>query len=96
MELERAGVTLSEIDKRLVQLDQSGEDGRTLLRELTEQLAVLSDERAGLTEQRKELWREEAKVDSARGHAADELKSAERSLAAVMDKACGTHFSPET
>jgi hypothetical protein len=44
------------------------------------------EQRGEWVEQRKDLWREDAKLDSTRTHAADELRSAERNLASMVDK----------
>ena len=34
----------------------------------------------------RELWREDAKLDTTVGHARDELRAAERALSTMMDK----------
>jgi structural maintenance of chromosome 3 (chondroitin sulfate proteoglycan 6) len=36
----------------------------------------------------RELWREDAKLDTTVGHARDELRAAERALSTMMDKVC--------
>ena len=56
------------------------------MRTLGEQLAELKDQQSDLSERRKELWREDSKLGGLLGHAGDELKSAERNLASMMDK----------
>lgn len=40
----------------------------------------------------RELWREDAKLDTTVGHARDELRQAERHLATMMDKVCPSLF----
>lgn len=62
------------------------EDGRQRAKEIAEQLAALKEQHVELTEKRKSLWREETKLDSLVTHAADELRTAERNLASMMDK----------
>ena len=62
------------------------EDGRVRAREVAEQLVGLKEQHSDLTERRKNLWREETKLDSLVTHAADELRTAERTLASMMDK----------
>lgn len=42
----------------------------------------------GLIDLDRELWREDAKLDTTVGHARDELRTAERNLATMMDKVC--------
>ena len=39
-----------------------------------------------MTERRKDLWREDSKVDNLVSRASDELRTAERALAGMMDK----------
>ncbi|KAI0087967.1 hypothetical protein BDY19DRAFT_202098 [Irpex rosettiformis] len=89
-ELEQARVSLSEIEQRVETAVERAEDGRTRAKELGEQLATLRDEHSELTERRKELWREETKLKSLVDNEADELRTAERSLASMMDKDTGS------
>lgn len=84
--LQRALATRQDIDARLAQLDTSAAESRVQVQKLGEQYAKFQDESARLKEQRKELWREDAKVNASRNHAADELKTAERALSSMMDK----------
>ncbi|KAI0289328.1 RecF/RecN/SMC [Multifurca ochricompacta] len=87
----QTGLTLREqLDGRTADTIQSGEDGRSRVKELGEELAKLASQRGEWVEQRKDLWREDAKLDSIRNRAADELRSAERALASMMDKDTGT------
>ena len=52
---------------------------------LDEQIQAAKEERDRLMDQRKELWREEAKLDSVISNAYQELSQAERSLSHMMD-----------
>ncbi|KAF9329000.1 Structural maintenance of chromosomes protein 3 [Podila minutissima] len=61
---------------------QRKNDGDGLAAELT----ALKVERDSLTEKRKELWREDAKMDSTLNHLREELRASERSLGSSMDK----------
>ncbi|KAG0023242.1 Structural maintenance of chromosomes protein 3 [Podila clonocystis] len=61
---------------------QRKSDGDGLAAELT----ALKVERDSLTEKRKELWREDAKMDSTLNHLREELRASERSLGSSMDK----------
>jgi structural maintenance of chromosome 3 (chondroitin sulfate proteoglycan 6) len=86
VELQAAIASRDQLDQRMADVVRRGEDSRGRARELGEELAKLADQRGDWAEQRKDLWREDAKLDSTRNHAADELRSAERSLASMMDK----------
>ncbi|KAH9913356.1 hypothetical protein B0H21DRAFT_896218 [Amylocystis lapponica] len=66
------------------------EDGRQRARTLGEEVAKLKDEHAELSERRKELWREDTKLGNLVTHEADELRTAERNLASMMDKDTGS------
>jgi structural maintenance of chromosome 3 (chondroitin sulfate proteoglycan 6) len=85
-ELEQTKASLHEIGLRAESAIDRVEDGRKRAKDLGEQLAALKDEHSELTERRKELWREETKLKSLVDNEADELRSAERSLASMMDK----------
>ncbi|KAH9831249.1 structural maintenance of chromosome protein 3 [Rhodofomes roseus] len=65
------------------------ESERQRSKDLAEQVLGLKEQHAELTERRKNLWREETKLDSLVTHAADELRTAERNLASMMDKDTG-------
>ena len=86
-ELTRARQSLAEVNDSIDATQAKAEDGRNQVRELGEKIAKLKDEQAEKTERRKELWREDSKLESLVTHAADELRSAERMLASMMDKA---------
>ncbi|KAL4961975.1 chromosome segregation protein SMC [Aspergillus stella-maris] len=61
-------------------------DGRGDTMQLVEQqVQSARDERDRLMDQRKELWREEAKLDSILANASNEVDRAERSLSHMMD-----------
>lgn len=86
VELQTAIALRDQLDDRMSDVIQRGEDSRGRAKELGEELARLADQRGDWVEQRKDLWREDARLDSTRNHAADELRSAERNLASMMDK----------
>ncbi|RPD78154.1 structural maintenance of chromosome protein 3 [Lentinus tigrinus ALCF2SS1-7] len=88
-ELRRAQQSLREIDENVEDTQRRAEDARNQVRLLSEEIAQLKDQQAEKTERRKELWREDAKLESLVTHAADELRSAERMLASMMDKDTG-------
>ena len=85
-ELQAALVSREQLDGRVAEVTQRGEDSRSRARGLGDELATLADQRSKWVERRKDLWREDAKLDSTRNRAADELRSAERTLASMMDK----------
>ncbi|KAH9935363.1 RecF/RecN/SMC protein [Fomitopsis serialis] len=82
--------TLQEIETRNETDSDRVETERQKSRDIAEQLAGLREQHADLTERRKNLWREETKLDSLVTHAADELRTTERTLASMMDKDTGS------
>ncbi|KIJ60275.1 hypothetical protein HYDPIDRAFT_43407 [Hydnomerulius pinastri MD-312] len=82
--------SLVDVNRRVDGIQGSIEDGRQRLRNLGDQLIELKDQQSDLSERRKELWREDSKLDGLLAHAGDELKSAERNLASMMDKDTGS------
>ena len=62
------------------------EDGRKRTNDLTEQIKSLKGDQVDLVERRKELWREDTRLQSLVTHASDEKRSAENNLASMMDK----------
>lgn len=86
--LQSARNQLKEVEERAEEAVDRAEDGRARARELGEEIATLKNEHVELTEKRKELWREETKLKSLVDNEADELRTAERSLASMMDKVC--------
>jgi structural maintenance of chromosome 3 (chondroitin sulfate proteoglycan 6) len=87
-ELETAQRGLVEIDAQIAGVQGKIEDGRKRVRDLAEESAGLKDKHSELTERRKDMWREDTKSDSIVTRAADELRTAERALAGMMDKVC--------
>jgi len=79
--------SLEEIDRLTGGVQEKIEDGRKKVKDITENITALKEKHTELTEKRKEMWREDAKLDSLVNRAADELKTAERILAGMMDKA---------
>ncbi|KAM5531084.1 hypothetical protein V8D89_015249 [Ganoderma adspersum] len=88
-ELVRARQSLAEVNSSIDATQAKAEDARNQVRELGEKMAQLKDEQSEKTERRKELWREDAKLESLVTNAADELRGAERTLASMMDKDTG-------
>ncbi|KAB8230958.1 chromosome segregation protein SMC [Aspergillus alliaceus] len=61
-------------------------DGRgDTIHSVEQQVQAAKDERDRLVDQRKELWREEAKLDSILVNASNEVERADRSLSQMMD-----------
>ncbi|RHZ44504.1 chromosome segregation protein SMC [Aspergillus thermomutatus] len=61
-------------------------DGRgDTVHSVEQQVQAAKDERDRLMDQRKELWREEAKLDSILANASNEMDRAERTLSQMMD-----------
>lgn len=86
IDLETARQSLAEVEEHISGAHGSIDDGRKRAKELGEAIAKLKDEESDLVEQRKELWREDTKLQSLVSHAADEKRSAENNLASMMDK----------
>ncbi|GLB45508.1 putative structural maintenance of [Lyophyllum shimeji] len=89
-ELDTARRGLGEIDAQIAEVHSKIEDGRTRVRTLAEQAAGLKEQHVEFVERRKDLWREDTKLDSIVSRAAEELRNAERLLASMMDKDTGT------
>ncbi|KAG8878903.1 Structural maintenance of chromosomes protein 3 [Tulasnella sp. 332] len=81
---------LQEIERKGEEVIQNLDDRRERLRAIGEQLNGLREENSKLVESRKDLWREDAKLDSTVSHAREELRTAERTLAGMMDKDTGS------
>ncbi|KAF9066420.1 structural maintenance of chromosome protein 3 [Rhodocollybia butyracea] len=88
-EVEETKRTLVELDQQILDVQKKINDGRHRVTELTEQSARLREQHSGLIEERKDLWREDTKLESLVGRAADEMRTAERQLASMMDKDTG-------
>lgn len=77
---------VAEMERRIDNIQGSLEDGRTRVKDIGEQVTTLKEQQTELIERRKELWREDTKLDGLLAHAGDELRAAERNLAGMMDK----------
>ncbi|CAI7566385.1 unnamed protein product [Penicillium manginii] len=84
---------ISELEGEIAQLEPQVEelrkqiDGRgDTLHSFDQQVQNAKDERDRLMDQRKELWREEAKLDSVLSSASSEMERAERTLSHMMDQ----------
>ncbi|RDB15230.1 Chromosome segregation protein sudA [Hypsizygus marmoreus] len=90
VELETARRGLGEIDSQIAEVHSKIEDGRKRVKDLAEQATTLKDQHSELSERRKDLWREDTKLDATVSREAEELRTAERVLAGMMDKDTGT------
>jgi len=79
----------AEIDTQITAVQEKIDDGRKRVKELSDEVASKRESLKELTEKRKDLWREDTKLDSLVSRSADELRTAERSLAGMMDKDTG-------
>ncbi|KAJ5949284.1 hypothetical protein N7454_000868 [Penicillium verhagenii] len=84
---------IKDLEKEISSLEPETErlrqqiDGRgDTIHSVDEQVQNAKDERDKLMDQRKELWREEAKLDSVLSSASQEMDRAERSLSHMMDQ----------
>ncbi|CEJ62310.1 Putative Chromosome segregation protein sudA [Penicillium brasilianum] len=83
---------IQELEKEIALLEPETErlrkqiDGRgDTMHSVDQEIQNAKDERDRLMDQRKELWREEAKLDSVLSSASQEMDRAERSLSQMMD-----------
>ncbi|KAJ5703539.1 RecF/RecN/SMC protein [Penicillium malachiteum] len=84
---------IAELEKEIASLEPETErlrqqiDGRgDTMQSFDEKVQTVKDERDQLIDQRKELWREEAKLDSVMSTARSEKDRAERGLSQMMDQ----------
>ncbi|KAL1964947.1 hypothetical protein VTN77DRAFT_6300 [Rasamsonia byssochlamydoides] len=81
-ELENSIALLEpEIESLRKQIDGRGD----AMQSIEQEIQAAKDERDRLMDQRKELWREEAKLDSVLANASHEVERAERNLSHMMD-----------
>ncbi|KAJ5316553.1 hypothetical protein PENANT_c019G04303 [Penicillium antarcticum] len=83
---------IQELESEIARLEPETEllrqqiDGRgDTMHNVDQQVQDAKDERDRLMDQRKELWREEAKLDSVISNASQEVDRAERNLSSMMD-----------
>jgi len=85
-DLENARRSQKEIDDLIKDVRGKMEDGKRRAKEIQDNTITLKDQQMEMMDKRKDLWREDTKLDSLVNHAADELRTAERLLAGMMDK----------
>ncbi|TFK22913.1 RecF/RecN/SMC protein [Coprinopsis marcescibilis] len=88
-ELQSIQRSQGEIDDQILDAQGKIDDGRRRVKDLTDEVNELKDKYTELSEKRKDLWREDTKLDSLVSRASEELRAAERSLAGMMDKDTG-------
>ncbi|KAE9402346.1 RecF/RecN/SMC protein [Gymnopus androsaceus JB14] len=88
-QVEETKRTVAELTQQILDLQKKIDDGRHRVTELSEQSSALREQHSTLVEERKDLWREDTKLESLVGRAADEMRTAERQLASMMDKDTG-------
>lgn len=87
-DLEKARRSELELQSQMTEVQDKIEEGRRRAKELSEEISALKEQQMELTEKRKDSWREDTKLDSLVKRASDELRTAERALAGMMDKVC--------
>lgn len=88
-ELITARQSQAEVEAEIVDTENKIDQGRTEVKDIGEQVVKDKDTLSRLTEERKDLWREDTKLDHLVAQATDEMRSAERGLAGMMDKVSG-------
>ncbi|KAL1972768.1 hypothetical protein VTN31DRAFT_7182 [Thermomyces dupontii] len=84
-EIENLKNSISGIESEVETIRQRIEDRGGALESIEREIQATKDERDRLMDQRKELWREEARLDSVLANASNEVERAERNLAQMMD-----------
>jgi len=87
-DLEKARRSELELRNQMTEVQEKIEEGRRRAKELSEEISALKEQQMEKMEKRKNLWREDTKLDSLVKRASDELRTAERALAGMMDKVC--------
>lgn len=85
-DLKAAKDSLTQVEQRLEQAQETVEDGRDQIKRLSDEIAKSKDKHSEMSERRKTLWREETRLRSVVDNVGDELRTAERTLASMMDK----------
>lgn len=85
-DLDSAKTRLHEVEQRREAARTKAEESRAEITQLTIKIAQEKDSQEDMKERRKGLWREDTKLDSVASRATEELRSAERALAGMMDK----------
>lgn len=85
-ELAEAQTKLEEVRGRLSESKRDLEDRKEQSRDWQTQLATLKEEEGQISDQRKGLWREDAKLESTVSNAKNEHRTAENHLASMMDR----------
>jgi structural maintenance of chromosome 3 (chondroitin sulfate proteoglycan 6) len=98
LEATRAKITscrqsVIEADESAIRISTRMVDERNRIRDLSEQLSSLKDERVDMIEKKKDLWREDTKLVNQLRHSSDQLNAAERALATMMDKVVSISLS---
>ncbi|KAG8933420.1 Structural maintenance of chromosomes protein 3 [Tulasnella sp. 418] len=89
-ELNAARGRLGEVEAKVEEIAVSLDERMDKVKQFGDEIAVLREEGASLSEQRKALWREDTKLTSSLTHAREELRNAERHLSTMMDKDTGS------
>jgi structural maintenance of chromosome 3 (chondroitin sulfate proteoglycan 6) len=87
-DLEQARRSQKEVDDLSKNVQGKMDQGKRRMKELQDSVVTLKAQQMEMVEKRKDLWREDTKLDSLVSHASDELKTTERLLAGMMDKVC--------
>jgi structural maintenance of chromosome 3 (chondroitin sulfate proteoglycan 6) len=85
-DLQAAKDRLERAEESRVAARERAEGARTQINALVASIATEKDAQEDMKERRKGLWREDTKLDSLISRATEELRTAERSLASMMDK----------
>ncbi|KAG0368562.1 Structural maintenance of chromosomes protein 3 [Gamsiella multidivaricata] len=85
-ELQTQRSQLAQIKEKIKAVREQEAARKTEIEGCLQELTTVKAERDKLTDQRKDLWREDAKMDSTLNNLREEYRKSERSLGASMDK----------
>ncbi|KDE07866.1 hypothetical protein MVLG_01960 [Microbotryum lychnidis-dioicae p1A1 Lamole] len=85
-DLEKAKETLSAIQEGSAEVRKELDGRKEAIREMQTKLAQHKVAQAEAVEKRKDVWKEDAKLDSQLRHAMEQLKTAQRNLSATVDR----------
>jgi structural maintenance of chromosome 3 (chondroitin sulfate proteoglycan 6) len=84
-EVKEVEIEVKDLEPEIQKLQDQIDGHRTSLEEINQQILKEKEDRDNLMDQRKELWREEAKLDSTVSTSRTDLDRAERNLSHMMD-----------
>ncbi|KAI9678955.1 MAG: Structural maintenance of chromosomes protein 3 [Trizodia sp. TS-e1964] len=85
-EIQELQANINTLETEMAQLRESFDSRGDSMQTISQEVQQAKDERDRLIDQRKELWREEAKLEATIGNVKQQLEQAERKLSHTMDQ----------